>query len=193
MRRWRWEHPLHSETLSQAGSPQLWWYWHDRVRRPSLHAETSEEMKTVTTAWTLQRACPEDDLDVFGVRVTILASTEETQGKCSVARIIARAGTGAPLHRHAEVERFQVLRGCLSVEVDGSGLTLHEGDAVTIAAWVAHCFANDSAEDVEFIAIATPGGHEAFFREADGLSRSGRFTPESAARLCASHGIELVP
>jgi quercetin dioxygenase-like cupin family protein len=149
-------------------------------------------MKTDAASWIVEKARPEADLDVFGVRVNILASSGETHGSCSVARIIANPGAGAPLHRHVEVERFHVLRGCLTVEADGLKAMLHQGDAVTVAPWVSHRFSNESAEEVEFIAIGTPGGHDGFFRDADELSRSGRFTPEAAARLCAEHGIELV-
>lgn len=149
-------------------------------------------MTTDTPAWTLERAQPAANLDVFGVRVNIVADSADTNGGCLVTRIIAGHGTGAPLHRHAEIERFHVLRGCLSVEADGQKADLREGDTVTVAPWVNHRFWNESAEDAEFIAIAAPGGHESFFRDADELSRSGRFNPESAAALCAQYGIELV-
>lgn len=132
-------------------------------------------------------------LDVFGVQVTLLASGDGTNGACSIARIVAPPGTGAPRHRHAEAETFHVLRGQLTVHLDGQDHTLASGDLVHVAPHIAHDFRNLSSAPVEFVALGMPAGHEHFFRDADELARSGRFTPEAAGALCQRHGIELLP
>lgn len=131
-------------------------------------------------------------LDVFGVRVTVLAGGEESEGTCSIARLVCPPGCGAPPHRHSEAENFHVIRGVLSVQLDGENIELRPGDLIHVAPGAVHAFQNATAEDVEFYAVATPAGHERFFREADALAKSGGFNPQSAAELCRRNGIELV-
>lgn len=149
---------------------------------------TTQDEKT----WAVLRAGEGKVLDVFGVQVTLLAGAGETAGACSIARLCCPPGTGAPLHRHAETERFHVLSGALTVQAEGETILLGPGDTAVVEPWAVHSFSNGSSEEVEFIAIGTPAGHEDFFHEADELARSGRFNPETAAELCTSHGIELV-
>lgn len=131
-------------------------------------------------------------LDVFGVQVRVLVGGGESGGACSIARLTCPKGTGAPPHRHAHAENFYVVRGVLTVQRDEKTLQLLPGQLVHVAPGRVHAFQNAGDEEVEFLAMATPAGHELFFRDADALARSGQFTPENAAALCQSHGIELV-
>lgn len=131
-------------------------------------------------------------LDVFGTQVTVLGGSAQTAGVFSLARIVCAPGTGAPPHTHVETEHFHVLRGCLTVQRAGEELELLPGDTIHLPSGVAHAFVNRSAEETEFVSAATPAGHEHFFREADELSRSGRFNPETAGELCQRHGITLI-
>jgi quercetin dioxygenase-like cupin family protein len=131
-------------------------------------------------------------LDVFGTRVTVLGGGRETAGAFSLARVVCPAGTGAPPHTHAETEHFHVLRGKLTVRLGGDRTELNPGDSIHIPSGAPHAFSNEAAEEVEFLSIATPAGHENFFRDADELARSGRFNPATAAALCRQHGIELL-
>lgn len=140
----------------------------------------------------LLRAQDSPALDVFGTQVTVLGGSAQTAGAFSLARIVCPPGAGAPPHTHAETEHFHVLRGRLSVQQADEQLELLPGDTIHIPSGVPHAFANHSAEETEFISAATPAGHEHFFREADELSRSGRFNPETAGELCQRHGITLV-
>ena len=140
----------------------------------------------------LRRALELPDLDVFGVTVQVLLGSDESDGVFSLARIRCAPGCGAPVHRHAQSETFHVLRGELTAVCDGRVERLQAGDLVHIRPGASHSFANEGPEEVEFIATASPAGHEAFFREADALARSGGFNPHSAAQLCQRHGIELV-
>ncbi|MBI1178769.1 cupin domain-containing protein [bacterium] len=131
-------------------------------------------------------------LDVFGTRVTVLGGARETAGVFSLARIVCPPGTGAPPHTHAESEHFHVLRGRLTVHLGDEVSQLQPADTIHIAPGEPHAFANNSGEEIEFVSVATPAGHEEFFRDADELSRSGRFNPSTAAEVCRRHGITLL-
>lgn len=149
-------------------------------------------MNQTKPLFTLSRAAEAVPLNVFGTRVTVLSGGNETGGASSMARIVCQPGTGAPPHRHAEAENFVVTRGALSVMTEGENFTLSAGDAIHIRPGAVHAFQNTSESEVEFLAIGTPAGHEKFFLDADELARTGRFNPETAAEVCARHGIELV-
>ncbi len=131
-------------------------------------------------------------LDVLGTRVTVLGGANETAGAFSLAKVICLPNTGAPPHTHAETEHFHVIRGLLTVQLGNQRLELKADDTIHIPAGASHAFFNTSSEKTEFLAIATPAGHENFFRNADELSRSGRFNPSTAAELCQKHGIALL-
>lgn len=131
-------------------------------------------------------------LDVFGTRVTVLGGTRAAAGAFSMAKVVCPPGTGAPPHTHVETEHFHVMRGRLTVHLGDEIIELDPGDTVHIPSGAPHAFSNKTGEEAEFLSVATPAGHENFFRDADELSRSGRFNPATAAELCQKHGIELL-
>jgi quercetin dioxygenase-like cupin family protein len=151
-------------------------------------------MKTDTaqSTSTLIRSHDSAVLDVFGTQVTVLGEASETGGAFSMAKVVCRPGSGAPPHAHVETEHFHVLWGRLTVQVQGETMELLPGDTIHIPSGVPHAFANESREETEFMSLATPSGHENFFRDADELSRSGRFNPATAAELCQKHRIDLL-
>ncbi|WP_276258859.1 cupin domain-containing protein [Haloglomus litoreum] len=55
-----------------------------------------------------------------------------------------------PAHRHPAPERFEVLRGRLTVVRDGEDRRLDPGDAITVAPGVEHTFRNDTDGFVAF-------------------------------------------
>lgn len=131
-------------------------------------------------------------LNVFGVQVRLLAEPDGTGERFSFAEAVVPSGAGAPLHRHEGVERFYVVAGRLCMELAGERREYGPGDYVEAGPSVAHRFSNEGAEDAKVLLLASPGGHAAFFREADALSRSGGFNPVAAEALCRRHGIELL-
>jgi quercetin dioxygenase-like cupin family protein len=145
-----------------------------------------------TPAHTVVRGQAANWLDVFGTRVTLLGTGHESAGGFSLAKVICPPGAGAPPHTHRETEHFHVLRGRLAVQLGAETLELHPGDTIHIPANAPHAFSCRAAEEAEFLSLATPAGHENFFRDADALARSGKFNPETAAELCRKHGITLI-
>lgn len=132
------------------------------------------------------------ELLVFGVRVRILADGASTGGVQSVARLECDPGQGAPPHRHEQAESFFVLEGTPELFVGGEWRSLAPGDFARVAPGEVHAFRTAGAQPATLLNFATPSGHEHFFREADALFRSGRFSPETAAAVCAANGITLV-
>ena len=151
-------------------------------------------MNTITTQPSLQIIRGQDlaDLNVFGTHVTVLGGTKETAGAFSLAKVVCPPNTGAPPHTHIETEHFHMLRGRLTVQSGDQTLELTPGDTIHIPSGVPHAFSCNAAEAAEFLSIATPAGHENFFRDADALSRSGQFNPATATELCQKHGIALL-
>lgn len=152
-------------------------------------------MKTTTTMSStpiLHRAGQAPKLDVFGVTVRSLLGGDFTQGHCAISQVECPPGADAPLHRHRHGEAFFVLSGKVQVRCDDTVLVLGPGDFVAVPPWAVHTFQNVGTELAKLINVGTPSGHDQFFREADELARSGKFSPETAADLCRRHDIELV-
>jgi quercetin dioxygenase-like cupin family protein len=140
----------------------------------------------------VNRSIPETPAhNTFGVLVRIAASSVETGGQSSVYHCEALPGSGAPPHRHDDFdELFYIISGELEVMIDGVVSNASAGNFISIPRGVAHAFANKSAENVTFLGIATPGGHDQFFVDAGKIT--GELTPEVAMELCQRHGIALV-
>ncbi len=130
---------------------------------------------------------------VFGVRVDILLTGEDTGGSHSVYEVTAAPGTGAPPHVHQhDDETFYVLEGELEVLLGNERKRIGPGNSIFLPHGVPHAFCNPGAEPVRFLGTATPAGHEHFFLAADQLVREGRFNPETGAEVCREFGIELL-
>jgi transcriptional regulator with XRE-family HTH domain len=70
----------------------------------------------------------------------------------------ATAGPGdPPLHEPGSRETAVVLSGSLTLEIDGDGHQLNEGDSVTFDADLPHHFENPGRDDAEFLAVVTAG------------------------------------
>ena len=141
----------------------------------------------------LVRSAEAEPLSVFGVECLVLADGAASGGQWSIAILRCHPGPGAPIHRHDQVEAFLILEGKLRAHVSGTDHDLDARDFIQVPSGLPHGFSNVSGEDCVFLSIASPAGHEQFFRDADALAKAGGFTPAAAAAMCLRHGIELVP
>lgn len=132
------------------------------------------------------------ELQVFGVGVTLLADGAATRGTHTIARLDCPDGAGAPPHFHMEEESFLVVEGSLEILLDGTWHRLNPGDFMRVPSGATHAFRNPGPSMARVLDVAVPAGHDAFFRAADELHRTGRFNPETAAAVCAATGITLV-
>jgi quercetin dioxygenase-like cupin family protein len=82
----------------------------------------------------------------------IITGAGDTDGRYMQSETRVRPGGAVSVvHRHREcTERFEVLEGELTLQVDGQTRSLRAGEQVTIAPGVAHHYANTSDEDVVF-------------------------------------------
>jgi mannose-6-phosphate isomerase-like protein (cupin superfamily) len=108
-----------------------------------------------------------ETFSALGVTTVIRATAEETGGAFSLIEMTIPAGfPGAPPHRHGKMsESFYVLEGTLTVTRATAEVDITAGNFVYIAPGTRHAFRNTSSNDVRFLLMATPGGHEQFFRE----------------------------
>jgi quercetin dioxygenase-like cupin family protein len=82
----------------------------------------------------------------------IITGAGDTEGRYMQSETRVRPGGAVSVvHRHREcTERFEVLEGELTVQLDGQTRTLTPGEQLTIAPGAAHHYANTSDEDVVF-------------------------------------------
>jgi uncharacterized cupin superfamily protein len=70
------------------------------------------------------------------------------------------AGTSEVRHRHVRARQFfRVLRGELTIEVEGELLVLLAGDGLEIAPGLAHQVMNRSEGDVRMMVVSQPHSH----------------------------------
>jgi quercetin dioxygenase-like cupin family protein len=82
----------------------------------------------------------------------IVTGAADTDGRYMQSETRVRPGGAVSVaHRHREcTERFEVLEGELTLQIDGRTRTLIAGEQVTIAPGTAHHYANTSGADVVF-------------------------------------------
>jgi mannose-6-phosphate isomerase-like protein (cupin superfamily) len=130
---------------------------------------------------------------VFGVRVTILVGSEDTDNAYCSYEAIVEPGQGPPPHVHEnEDEAFYVQEGEFEILAGDSLSRVGPGSYVFLPRHLPHTFKNVGAVTGRLLGTATPGGHEHFFVDADALERSGTFSPITAAAVCRQHGIEIL-
>ena len=113
-------------------------------------------------------------VDAVGDRYVVLASTEETGGAYALLRAIVPPGGGPPMHVHErESERFDVLRGEITIFREGGRTVARPGDGVLAPRGVPHAFRNDTDEAAEMLIHVTPGGFDRFLLAFGRPARDG--------------------
>ena len=116
----------------------------------------------------LVRSGPNDDWHEVtpGERIKIHTSSEQTGGAFSMVEAIAEPGNGVPMHtHHNEDEHFIVLEGTFSVAVGNKNQDLSAGETITVPRGAPHAWCNASKAPVRVLAVFSPAGIEALFRE----------------------------
>ena len=111
--------------------------------------------------------------------VTLLRTSDETNGALTLAEVELAPGGGNELHYHRLFEeRFEVVQGTLGVELDGAVHRLGPGERAVAPIDAVHRFFNDSSEPVVFRVEVVPASRafEQAFQIAYGLARDGRVT-----------------
>jgi quercetin dioxygenase-like cupin family protein len=121
-------------------------------------------------------------------------------GELAVVEVLGARGDMPPLHVHTvEDETFCVLDGTLSLHVAGRDpIVLEAGQSAFAPRGVAHVYRVESGT-ARWLAIATPGGFDAFVREASDPAERDELPPadrpldlDRIGAAAARHGIELL-
>jgi quercetin dioxygenase-like cupin family protein len=89
--------------------------------------------------------------------VVFLRTSAETGGEYTLLHTRAEPGSGITRHYHQTYsERFDVLEGVLSVEIDGRTQVLAAGDSCDVPRKAVHRWVNQSTSPVRFLIEAAP-------------------------------------
>ena len=128
-----------------------------------------------------------------GEKITVLLASEDTGGAFAFLHGVFPPGTGAPLHVHRrEDEMMYVLEGTLDVQIKGTRITLTAGESVFLPRDIPHAFSNLSKQPVKAIAVAAPGGFEAYFADMMQLFADGEPELTAVNALGNKYGVENV-
>ena len=125
------------------------------------------------------------ELNFLGATARVLASADGL----GLVHIDMPAGEMPPLHiHHNEDEGFYVLGGEITLFLPGEKVRLGAGDFLLAPRGVPHAYQVGDAP-ARFLVLSSPGGFEAFVRDAAALDE---LTPESLGATAAVHDIEIL-
>lgn len=115
-----------------------------------------------------------------GFRMSLLATSEDTDGAWSLIENEADPSQGPAPHWHEEmIEGIYVLEGEVDFEIDGEGRRAGPGEFVLVPPRRVHTFTVGSNEPARFLIMVSPGGFEAYFEELQELRADGDEWPPS--------------
>lgn len=106
-----------------------------------------------------------DWLNVLGMKIKFLCTSEDTDGRYSSLLNTVPKGLGAPPHRHPWDEAFYVVRGRVEFTVGEEKHTLGPGDYALAPANHVHSFTGLSEEEGLLLAFEVPSHSHQFFQE----------------------------
>lgn len=132
-------------------------------------------------------------LHLFGDRITILVTGEESHGAFALFEAITPPGGGPPLHRHqGEDEWFFILEGRVAVEVDGERSEGGAASAFFARRGTAHSFRNVGDTPLRMIIAVAPPRLDKFFLDVANVWRGGPPADDVLMPLFTRHGLELL-
>ena len=107
----------------------------------------------------------EESYWTMGYLITWLAEGKDTDGRYSLAEVVARRGTEPPPHAHAnEDEAYYLLEGEMTFRVGGKSIEAGPGDHVWLPRGVQHAPVAKTPE-VRTLVLITPAGLEEAFKQ----------------------------
>jgi quercetin dioxygenase-like cupin family protein len=120
-------------------------------------------------------------LNFGGSRTTIRLSHGGDARGVAITEHDMPCGYAPPLHVHVnQDEVFQVLKGSITVEVDGTLFRARPGDILRAPMGVPHRFIVDDPEGARVLVTTVGGDFEAFVREASVPMSDARLSPLTA-------------
>jgi len=109
-------------------------------------------------------------------KVTIIKSSQETNGAYTLVEVELEPGGGNPLHYHTTFsEEFTTVKGVLGVQLEKKQMSLKPGETVLVPVKKYHRFYNSGKEKVTFKVRLVPGseGFETSIKIMYGLAGDG--------------------
>lgn len=129
----------------------------------------------------------ESGLKVLGITVDVFMDGSHTNNQYSAYRCQVPNQVGPPPHSHpAFDEGFTVLSGQIGIFAEGEWRTLGIGESVFIPRGQVHTFRGESDDPAVFMGIATPAGHDQFFRDMNAVAEP---TMEAIFKVLSKNGI----
>ncbi|WP_415411447.1 cupin domain-containing protein [Synechococcus sp. A10-1-5-9] len=101
--------------------------------------------------------------NVLGDAITLRLTTEQTDGKYSVAEFATPGGVGQPPHTHAWDETYLVLEGELNLNINGETTVVGMGGCYQVKAGVVHA-PTPNGDFCRYVMVGQPGGVESVFK-----------------------------
>lgn len=140
---------------------------------------TGTEIDTLRSARTVHRNPVQRD------QVVVLRTSKETGGEYTLMHLEAEPGATLMRHYHRSFdERFDVLDGTLTVEVEGRTHILHARDGVTVPVNTLHRWTNTGSGPARILIELSPGnpGFEKALAILYGLADDGRVMKNAVPR-----------
>ena len=128
----------------------------------------------------IKRATDGDWLNVLGMQLKFLCTSDDTQGRYSSMLNTVPKGLGAPPHQHPWDEAFYVLQGEVEFMLNEQRHVLNIGDYVLAPANTPHAFTGLSDQEGLLIAFESPGHSHRFFQE---ISDTVKSLPEDLGKM----------
>ena len=101
--------------------------------------------------------------NVLGDSITLRLTTEQTDGKYSVAEFATPGGVGQPPHTHAWDETYLVLEGELNLNINAETTVVGTGGCYQVKAGVVHA-PTPNGDFCRYVMVGQPGGVESVFK-----------------------------
>lgn len=106
-----------------------------------------------------------------GIECQIEVSGSDVENRVTVIKMTVDPGTGAPPYISAQEDKyFRILEGHFAFQIGDQTQNAVAGATLTVQRGDVHGFTNMSASKSILLLVATPGGHDTFFREMSELA-----------------------
>jgi quercetin dioxygenase-like cupin family protein len=147
----------------------------------------------MTSKAVIKKHSDKDWLNVLGMQLKFLCTSEDTNGKYSTMLNTVPKGLGAPPHMHPWDEAFYVLKGEVEISLNGEVHQLSTGDYILVPANTAHSFKGLSDEEGLMIAFESPSHSHKFFQEINENIQSMPEDLEKMLDIGERHKVTFMP
>ena len=126
--------------------------------------------------------------------VTVILSSEDTNGAFSLSEHVNPPGRGVPLHTHRrEDETFHILEGEVEIQIGDETIIARKGDTAFLPRDIQHSWRVVGDSVARMLVTITPGGFDEFFTELSRMPANEPPDMERLLALSARYGLEFAP